>query len=335
MCDTVPECAICQDVLGDGNVRPVTALACAHPYHTDCLQTLCETTGCPLVELRCPTCKKTTFDFVEQVPEDDVASDGLGPASAATAAAPTATAPTATAPTATASTAPAPTATASDALTTEASAPTTRAPDTAAPTSEASPCEAESGFSPGGVAVHHPKLSAPSVFCQTCGLDVEYLNCRILSKGQQTWRCNKCRSKITTLYRAFGSWPVHGFEAIPLDAQQSFFRETGLKDLSNAVCNPLEKYDTNEDVWEEGGAFLPLSVWTAKGFDCIAIETKTPPSDRRPHPILGETYRVKIMTTLSRGIRGNQAEPVLVRPGQAEGQGYGRQARCECSQGRV
>ena len=56
--------------------------------------------------------------------------------------------------------------------------------------------------------------------------------------------------------------------------------------------------ESHEDAYMEGGTFLPLGAWVAKGFDGNAIETKSLPSDVREHPVLGKTFRVKLVSTM-------------------------------------
>ena len=48
--------------------------------------------------------------------------------------------------------------------------------------------------------------------------------------------------------------------------------------------------------------YLPLCVWAARGYDVELIRTKSATDDRRTCPVLGELYRVVVM---SRGDRGS------------------------------
>ena len=51
---------------------------------------------------------------------------------------------------------------------------------------------------------------------------------------------------------------------------------------------------------------MPLSVWDRKGFDAARIELTTDPKDIMETPQLGKCYRVKMLTTHRRGVRGTE-----------------------------
>ena len=59
------------------------------------------------------------------------------------------------------------------------------------------------------------KLAFGQVICNFCKVPVSYKSCRIASKTAQTWRCNKCMSKMTELRRVLGEWPTKEFTRIP------------------------------------------------------------------------------------------------------------------------
>ena len=74
----------------------------------------------------------------------------------------------------------------------------------------------------------------------------EVLRCRLLAKRGGLWRCMKCSSKITALYRGFGCWPVKGFEDIPEKERQAFFANndgTPARGLVAAMNDFLEKFE--------------------------------------------------------------------------------------------
>ena len=56
------------------------------------------------------------------------------------------------------------------------------------------------------------------------------------------------------------------------------------------------KEDLQAQYYMNGGEFLPLSVWATRGFDANVIKEKIAPEDCREHPVLGTTYRVKILS---------------------------------------
>jgi hypothetical protein len=58
------------------------------------------------------------------------------------------------------------------------------------------------------------------------------------------------------------------------------------------------------DEFLEHGIFLPLADWEAKGYDISAIEARSHASDVMEHPLLGKTFRVRLVSikpSLKRG----------------------------------
>lgn len=49
-----------------------------------------------------------------------------------------------------------------------------------------------------------------------------------------------------------------------------------------------------------------MSVWQTQGFDADRIRDLSQPQDKRSHPVLGDTYRVRILTVGTKGERGQQ-----------------------------
>ena len=58
------------------------------------------------------------------------------------------------------------------------------------------------------------------VSCLSCNRVVHYTNCRTMSKGKGTWRCNTCSSKIGMLRRLYEEWPTAEFSSLSEDQQQ-------------------------------------------------------------------------------------------------------------------
>ena len=83
------------------------------------------------------------------------------------------------------------------------------------------------------------------------------------------------------------------------DKQLQFYRN--IADMGGDECvEHLETFsqaEVHEEAYMEGGTFMPLGAWMAKGFDGNAIETKSLPGDVREHPVLGRTFRVKLVST--------------------------------------
>ena len=74
----------------------------------------------------------------------------------------------------------------------------------------------------------------------------------------------------------------------------------------------LSKYEVHEQFYEDAGQFLPMSVWANKGFDTSMILERSSAADRRMHPVLGETFRVKLLTTGTKGMEGSRREDVAL-----------------------
>ena len=141
-----------------------------------------------------------------------------------------------------------------------------------------------------------PKFPEPTVYCSTCGNECVISAVRVLSKREGSWRCCKCRCKITALYRGFGGWPSEGFTDLTSEEQQKFYKEVQDKSAEEIVASAkklLTKFESHAKCYAESGKHLPLSVWAAKGFDVDRIRTLTPQSDIQMHNILGECYRVQ------------------------------------------
>ena len=72
--------------------------------------------------------------------------------------------------------------------------------------------------------------------------------------------------------------------------------------LHNVAESYMETHSVTEE-YMEGGEFLPLSVWVTRGFSGEKILQNTSDEDRRHHRVLGETFRVKIVSTKKADIR--------------------------------
>ncbi len=79
----------------------------------------------------------------------------------------------------------------------------------------------------------------------------------------------------------------------------AFYKSVAGKDAT-ATSTELETYisvQSEEQIWAEGGEYLPLSVWRSRGFNEEDIRTKTPASDQQHHSVLGQCYRVAIRSS--------------------------------------
>ena len=106
------------------------------------------------------------------------------------------------------------------------------------------------------------------------------------------------------------------------DQQVEFFRH--VRNMSGAdAANHFEELIGEErqgEVISDGGDYLPLSVWSNRGFDTAAIESHSAPEDMRAHPVLGLCYRVRIMSkamTASRTVTRRSSIKVAAPANQA------------------
>jgi hypothetical protein len=93
------------------------------------------------------------------------------------------------------------------------------------------------------------------------------------------------------------------------EEQQSFMRSVAHMTGPEAVARAKETYEHYEsagEYWNEGGEFQPLGVWGARGYDVARIEANSHPSDRRDHPVLGQTFRIRILSSGMHGERGQK-----------------------------
>ena len=74
-------------------------------------------------------------------------------------------------------------------------------------------------------------------------------------------------------------------------------RRLNAKDLIKKAEDMFHiKEELNQKYYMNGREFLPLAVWATRGFDANQITERSAESDKRKHPVLGMTFRVKIRT---------------------------------------
>ena len=81
------------------------------------------------------------------------------------------------------------------------------------------------------------------------------------------------------------------FEAIPQAEKDKFYLEAhgeGVQTTLDKVENILQHYSIREDAFLESGKFLPLGVWSSKGFNAENIKKNAKPSDIQWHTALEE-----------------------------------------------
>jgi len=70
----------------------------------------------------------------------------------------------------------------------------------------------------------------------------------------------------------------------------------------------LQKYESHNSYYQDGGEYLPLSVCSSRGFDADAIKLHSQPEDVKEHSVLGTCYRVSILSTGRAGQQGQKRE---------------------------
>ena len=158
-------------------------------------------------------------------------------------------------------------------------------------------------------ATTHPTFAEPSVYCGNCDSMCSIMNTRVLAKGNKTFRCLKCCTRVTQLFRQHGHWPTPEFKQLSVPDQKKFFQDiatvASAAELLRAKTEEyFEKFNTSQDFYEESGQFLPLSVWDRKGFSTEDIVANSVEADTAIHPVLGPVYRVKLLTKGSKGSIG-------------------------------
>ncbi len=158
----------------------------------------------------------------------------------------------------------------------------------------------------------HPGFDGASVYCGNCGNAAQASNVRLRNKQKNAWRCDKCAVKIVQLTRVFGTWPNTAFKKLSDDQKLDFYSQLQNCSTQTAVevftDKFMKSYEAHEEFYAEGGEFLPLQVWATRGFDADRIRERTPARDIRPHSVLGDTFRVTIMSGGKRGWQGVNRE---------------------------
>jgi len=151
---------------------------------------------------------------------------------------------------------------------------------------------------------HQPvaDFSAFRPVCASCvelvggAMDGEVLNCKV------------CLSRVAD--KVLQEWPTEDFKGCAQDDHKKFLTEIeqikSMAELQEFVFYRLEHRYLQETQYlnnsgavllDNSGAFLPLSVWAAKGFDTDAMKRKARPCDIQVHPVFGMTYRAALSPT--------------------------------------
>eukprot|EP00929_Paragymnodinium_shiwhaense_P038315 TRINITY_DN20261_c0_g2_i3.p1 TRINITY_DN20261_c0_g2~~TRINITY_DN20261_c0_g2_i3.p1 ORF type:complete len:671 (-),score=238.49 TRINITY_DN20261_c0_g2_i3:175-2187(-) len=151
------------------------------------------------------------------------------------------------------------------------------------------------------------RRSGPEIRCGYCIVETDITKLKLCNKGTAKWKCASCKNVLQTLYRKTGTCKL---SHIPPHILNEFFR-TSARETPDGIKAKGEKlmksYTVNEEFFAENGSFLPLSVWKTKGFsEAKILQDATEDDIRRNLPMLGDCYRVKILTIGHRGHKGEE-----------------------------
>ena len=172
------------------------------------------------------------------------------------------------------------------------------------------------GFSPAPIIQSgvHAEDEVSFVYCGWCGNRTHINLCRLGKKEPPTWKCKCCNTRLTQLWRLFGSWPPAGID-ISEEDQIKFLSDlqtmTSSKKIEAFSEHFLEQFEVQLKSTTWGGEFLPLKVWESRGFDIAAIESQTTPENKMLHPVLGDCYRVETCIKKDKHVVGAKRLQVL------------------------
>ena len=162
-----------------------------------------------------------------------------------------------------------------------------------------------------------PRYSPVTVQCDMCGNQaVPLVTARIMSKRKGTWKCAKCNSSLSKVYRSETTEATAGLLLMPEEQKNEFWLKVhtccSAEEIRNTVATySIVKENKQERFFHNDGKFLPLAVWSRKGFDADRISNLSTDNDRRVDRVLGMTYRVEIMCTGNRGSQSSTATETL------------------------
>ena len=151
------------------------------------------------------------------------------------------------------------------------------------------------------------------VVCSYCNEKTEMTRCRLTSKTQATFKCNKCYSTTTTLNRFLGAGVAQTLQKIPPAEREQFFkfaRENNAGAIKEKITFLMRRHETWEKRYQSGGSYLPLSVWATQGYDTQRIERLSRPEDIMEDHVLGKVYRVPVLGVWENGTKGRSITDV-------------------------
>ena len=154
--------------------------------------------------------------------------------------------------------------------------------------------------------------------CLKCASVVDPFKAIIKSKRKEStsYICRPCNSISTMTTRTVGTLPEMAQMSIS-ETNDFFTQAAETADSSGRfswgrirgiLISTLTRTVQRVESAKMHGEYLPLSVWKARGFDTVAIASG---GDRMEHPVLGEVFRIKLLSTTSERIETTIRESVL------------------------
>ena len=156
-----------------------------------------------------------------------------------------------------------------------------------------------------------PSVAPELLQCDLCGSYVTRDMTRVHSKKAETYKCGKCASAMTKVYRRPGGLPKDKTWAKEKRHEYwQLMHEQHNAESIDEITNRFTQteYKKDESHYDNSGEFLPLSVWTQRGFNAESIEKNTIDSNIRDDPVLGKIYRVVIQSSGHRGAHGAEEQ---------------------------
>ena len=135
--------------------------------------------------------------------------------------------------------------------------------------------------------------------CKNCLRTVDPMRkgVRISSKKEETFVCEACNSKTTSMTRVTGTWPTVEFNGLSAQSKVDFWRcDGGLGKYKLKYAEEVAKHLIERKINGRRGQSLPLGVLAIQGHDIERIRLNTPPEDIEDNPQLGPCYMVRIKT---------------------------------------
>ncbi len=139
--------------------------------------------------------------------------------------------------------------------------------------------------------------------CRICTSVVDPLvsGVRFFTKSKQ-WQCPRCGTRMSGIAKICGTTQLPELDAMDETERFTFIASlpNDLRSMRLKIAELIIRKRIHSKADEVSGESLPLSVWSARGFDITDIEQNTDPADIEKHPVLGLCYRVKLRKHLER-----------------------------------